>query len=157
MCSRVTLRKRALAAILRCGGGFVVSSVCPASEQNFWIASSYARGQKGWLIPQPVALYSLFFFFWLDLSYMYCLTCNAYTLGFWEESERNGGQKSTPQMGLFGQHKIYTNWSTFDDIWVIYLFIGSYPPLVFNRLWEAYKTAKSEKWLMLCVLTQILD
>lgn len=96
-------------------------------------------------------------FLGLEPSYMYCPTCKAYTLGFREESERSGGQKSTPQMGLFGQHKIYTNWTTFDDIWVIYLFIGSYPPLVFNRLWEAYKTAKSEKWPMLCVLTQILD
>lgn len=63
------------------------------------------------------------------------------------EREKRRTKKSTPQMGLFGQIWRYLS----------YLFIGSYPQLVFGRLWEAYKIAKSEKWPMLCVLTQMLD
>jgi len=51
-------------------------------------------------------------------SYMYCSTRNAYTLGY---SRNTSGKekkkrvremedkKSTPQMGLFGQNKMYTN------------------------------------------------
>ncbi len=60
-----------------------------------------------------------FFFLELEPSHMYCPTCKVYTFDFREESEKNGGQKSIPQMGLFGQHKIYTN------IWwyLSYLFI----------------------------------
>ncbi len=74
-----------------------------------------------------------------------------------KRARENGGQKSTPQMGLFGQHKIYTNWT---HIWwyLSYLFyLLDHIPISFQQAVRGLQTAKSEKWPMLCVLTQILD
>ncbi|XDV37385.1 hypothetical protein PO909_006991, partial [Leuciscus waleckii] len=51
-------------------------------------------------------------------SYMYCPTRNVYTLGYSRDTSGKGDKKragetedkkSTPQMGLFGQNKMYTN------------------------------------------------
>ncbi len=98
----------------------------------------------------------IFFFGVGTITYVlpYNATCTHLTSG---KRARKMEDKNPYHRWAYLANKIYTNWTTFDDIWVIYLFIGSYPPLVFNRLWEAYKTAKSEKWPMLWVLTQILD